>query len=41
MNSDGDLGVKLVFDVKLTVISVSTFTDAAPVDDSWDGGHDL
>lgn len=36
-----DLGVKLVFDEDLTVVAVSTFTDAAPVDDCWDGGHAL
>ncbi len=36
-----DLGVKLVFDEALTVVALSTFTDAAPVDDCWDGGHAL
>jgi hypothetical protein len=36
-----DMGIRLVFDEDLTVTAVSTFTDAAPVDDCWDGGHAL
>jgi hypothetical protein len=36
-----DLGVRVVFDGDLTVTAVSTFTDAAPVEDCWDGGRAL
>ena len=36
-----DMGIRLVFDGDLTVTSVSTFTDAAPVEDCWDGGRAL
>ena len=36
-----DMGVRVVFDGELTVTAISTFTDAAPVNDCWDGGHAL